>query len=271
MASTGIQGLTGLSRGNPLPPPIRTPMYNTVTDPMSWQWAKFFDDLTHLALDASSSKTIQGQTGVYGFTGIFGQTGIKGDTGVQGQTGIQGLTGTQGQTGISGTASSTIRRQWTFSLPQVANGTPGYFMKAGQNSAGGMLATTLNTGGLQNGNVDPYVALNDCTVNSSIFTWSGCSVAQSTVAPNPTMAMDIYRTDYSSRALLGNITVPVDQSKCGVNNSVSGNNFQYSKVLGLSVVVKQGNCWGLQFTSNSTDNTHINGLASCFATLETTE
>ena len=117
MASTGIRGLTGL--GGPYsknPPPIKTPMYPSVQDPMSWTWAKYFDDLTLNAGDTTGGgghggsgtqgvtglRGIQGADGVDGKQGVTGILGIDGQTGIQGDTGIAGQTGIQGDTGIAG-------------------------------------------------------------------------------------------------------------------------------------------------------------------------
>lgn len=88
MPSTGIQGLTGLSRSRATNAPIGTPMYPGGSDQLNWPWAKFFSELQ----DSSGSGTVTGG----GATGIRGPAGVPGVTGIQGGTGIQGITGLKG-------------------------------------------------------------------------------------------------------------------------------------------------------------------------------
>jgi len=105
MASTGIQGLTGLQKGKTSNVPLSTPMYPGGPGNMNWPWAKFFDDLSDSTASGGTGSGAQGETGVQGLPGADGAAGPQGSTGIQGldgQDGIQGQTGVQGETGLAG-------------------------------------------------------------------------------------------------------------------------------------------------------------------------
>lgn len=100
MASTGIQGLTGLQKGATNPPPFRTPIYPSVQDPMNWQWAQWFDGISDQT--GSSSGGGGGSTGIRGPQGPQGVPGGNGVDGIQGATGLSGPSGTSGIQGVTG-------------------------------------------------------------------------------------------------------------------------------------------------------------------------
>lgn len=107
MASSGIQGLTGLQQGRSNPPPVRTPIYPSVKDDMAWQWSKWLDELGSAVSD-STGRATPGPQGPVGPQGPAGADGAPGAAGIQGHTGIQGLTGLQGYTGPTGLANFIV-------------------------------------------------------------------------------------------------------------------------------------------------------------------
>jgi len=111
MPTSAITGLTGINVEVSGPPPIRTPIYPSVQDPMNWQWAKWFNNLDTTGGGSSGTGTgDQGATGIRGIPGPDGADGAQGLPGDDGEQGIQGVTGLQGpqRFGIDGgSASST--------------------------------------------------------------------------------------------------------------------------------------------------------------------
>ena len=215
----------------------------------------------------------QGNQGVQGNQGWQGP-GNQGNQGVQGNQGWQGpgQQGNQGNQGWQGpSGSGTIYHTYSFSMPQQASGTTGLMGKCGVSSGTASLPTTDPNSDLGNGGIDPYIALNACTIIQGTFTWCACAVSQQTVGANPIIKIDVYSDAVGSRSLLGTISVPVDTGKCGVSNNLGGNNFQTATVTGLSIALTQGQTFGIQFTNVDTDNNKINALARCFATLVTSE
>jgi hypothetical protein len=156
-------------------------------------------------------------------------------------------------------------------MPQQANSTVGLMGKAAKDSGMSMLATTDPGNNYNNGVLDPYIALNACTIIAVTARWGQCSVAQATVGANPVIQLGVYRNDATSRTSLGTISIPVVAGNCGVSNNLGGNNFATASVTGLSIAIAQGDAWGIQFTNLGANNNQINALGRCFVVVEVQE
>ena len=164
-------------------------------------------------------------------------------------------------------SSDTDNRYYNFSMPQQAQATLGKFSKAAHNNNNEMLYTTDQANaGIQNGQIDPYICPSAMTIKAITVTLASIAVSQATVGAGPViMRIDVYRNDFSTRTLLGTISVPIDRTKCGVNNGLGLNCFQTITVTGLSIAVAQGNTWGIEFLNVSTNNNCINSALGVYA------
>ena len=164
-------------------------------------------------------------------------------------------------------SSDTDNRYYNFSMPQQAQATLGKFSKAAHNNNNEMLYTTDQANaGIQNGQIDPYICPSAMTIKAITVTLASIAVSQATVGAGPViMRIDVYRNDFSTRTLLGTISVPIDRTKCGVNNGLGVNCFQTITVTGLSIAVAQGNTWGIEFLNVSTNNNCINAALGVYA------
>jgi len=108
MPSSAITGLTGIQSEVSGPPPIRTPIYPSVREPMNWQWAKWLNTLDTTGGGSSGTGTgDQGTTGIRGINGADGAQGLPGDDGSDGAEGSTGILGIQGVTGVVGLTGET--------------------------------------------------------------------------------------------------------------------------------------------------------------------
>jgi hypothetical protein len=168
-------------------------------------------------------------------------------------------------------ASATGSRVYNFSMPQQAQATLGKFSKAARSNNNEMLYTTDQANaGIQNGQIDPYVCPAAMTITSITVTLASIAVSQATVGAGPViLRLDVYRNDFSTRTLLGTISVPIDRTKCGVNNGLGLNCFQTITVTGLAIALAQGDTWGLEFLNVSTNNNCINSALGVYAVITT--
>ena len=163
------------------------------------------------------------------------------------------------------------KKYWSFSMPQQAQATLGKFSKAAHNNNNEMLYTTDQANaGIQNGQIDPYIAPAAMSISEITITLASIAVQQATVGANPViMRIDVYRNDFSTRTLLGTISVPIDRTKCGVNNGLGVNCFQTITVSGLSIAIAKGNTWGIEFLNVQTNNQCINAALGVYAIITT--
>jgi hypothetical protein len=167
--------------------------------------------------------------------------------------------------------SDQDKKYWNFSMPQQAQATLGKFSKAAHSNNNEMLYTTDQANaGIQNGQIDPYIAPAAMSISEITVTLASIAVSQATVGANPViMRIDVYRNNFSTRTLLGTISVPIDRTKCGVNNGLGVNCFQTITVTGLAIAIAKGETWGIEFLNVSTNNQCINSALGVYAIVTT--
>lgn len=189
-----------------------------------------------------------GTTGSLGFTGVLG--GPQGETGLQGATGI----------GVTGPVGPSVKTDYLkINMMSQATNTAGFFKIQ---EASGSLPQTNPYDQYQNGLLQPYVPPFNWRVSEVYGTVSRCAVAQGSVGPNPSLRVEMFNHDESSRSSLGSVDLSVDSSLCGVYNNLGTDAFQSlyeSNVLGLTG--SAGDLVGFQFTNRNSTNEEINAAA----------
>jgi hypothetical protein len=162
-------------------------------------------------------------------------------------------------------------RIYNFTACQQAQATLGKFSKAARSNNNEMLYTTDQANpGIQNGQCDPYICPSAMTITSITITLASIAVQQATVGAGPViMRIDVYRNNFSTRTLLGTISVPIDRTKCGVNNGLGLDCFQTITVTGLAIALAQGDAWGIEFLNVNTNNNCINSSLGVYAVITT--
>lgn len=129
--------------------------------------------------------------------------------------------------------------------------------------------TSPYNNGINNGEIDPYIVMQACTVNQIRIVFAGAAVSQGTVGASPTIRLDLYKAGFSTRTRVATYRITISATGVGVSNNTAGDAFQTAVLTGQSTALAAGDAIGIEFVNENTDNTKINGLARAYVSLET--
>jgi len=151
-----------------------------------------------------------------------------------------------------------------FCMMGQASSASGYLSKGASSNANpsGLFATSTPFNQFVNGNVDPYKIGTNGIVEEISLTIAAGAVSTGTVDPDVKIRMSVYRVDGTSETNLGDVDLPLDDTKIGVFNNLGGTtNTQATTVTGLSIAVSDGDMIGLRFSSITGDNEFLSSIS----------
>lgn len=162
-----------------------------------------------------------------------------------------------------------ITRMYQFSMPTSASSTDGLLSKSNNTNGnpGALASTSSGNPGINNGNVDPYIATEACIIKRAVLKIAHAAVSQGTTGASMTARFTVYRVDYSSRTSVGTFDVPI--TSAGIFNDLSGNNFQSSTLNNINIPLASGDTFGINFTTRSANNNEIVSLGGIWLAVET--
>jgi hypothetical protein len=218
-------------------------------------WTTMGGDATIGATGTLTLATVNSNVGTFGSAIVVPTVTVNG----------KGLT-----TAVS-TNPIQVRTRHQFSNPTQVNSTVGLMAKHWVTGATN-LGTTDPSNLLQNGGVDPYIALNNCTIDGIQIQCSQAAVNNGTVGATPTVRIDFYTMTAGARTLLGTTRIPISpagsvqaSNNLGVNATFTGS------ATGLGLSLTAGQAWGIQFTNETTNNNTVNAVGRLFAVVDTQE
>ena len=150
------------------------------------------------------------------------------------------------------------------SLIGNANGTFGFlqvFNETNQNPGSIMEQTTPNNTGINTQAQNPLGIPKDGTLVEACMVVAHAAVSQASTGGAMTARIDLYKELYASRSLVTSLDMPI--TSAGISNNLGGDNYQVSKLTGLSVPIEEG-ILGAQFTNRSANNNEIDALGGIY-------
>ncbi len=117
---------------------------------------------------------------------------------------------------------------------------------------------------------DPYVIHSNCTIESIRATIAGGCVSQGAAGTTPTMRVDVYKMNVSSRTLINTYRISFVAGTIG-GSTTPTSSFQTSILNGLSDALSAGDIIGCEFVPEISDNNKLNGIISGMLSIQTTE
>ena len=118
--------------------------------------------------------------------------------------------------------------------------------------------------------VDPYVIHSNCSIESIRATIGGGCVSQVSPGSSPTVRVDVYKMDSSSRTLIATYRIPFLAGTLG-GSTTPTISFQTGSLSGLSNALTAGDIIGCEFVPESSDNNKMNGIIAAALIIQTTE
>jgi hypothetical protein len=167
---------------------------------------------------------------------------------------------------LIGGSGAAIKTRYQFGVLSATASTQPWTKVVATGSQPSQSSSGLGTGI----SLDPYLIPANCTIESIVATIAGGCVNQSGPGSAPTMRVDVYKVNGTSRTLIGTFRIPFATGTFGGFTTPTAS-FQTSSLTGLSSALLAGDLIGCEFVPETTDNNKLNGIMSAALCIQTTE
>jgi len=129
-----------------------------------------------------------------------------------------------------------------------------------------------NNAGISNGDLHP-LGPGDNRVIENIFITAAAAAVGTNAVGTPSIRLEFYGVDYSSRIVFATIDVPVNNpSEVQVFNNLGGTGTNVeASISGLNVSIPNGKLWGVNFININGNTEFINAISRFYITVEGTQ
>lgn len=213
------------------------------------------------------------QVGPEGPPGPAGADGVDGAVGPAGPAGADGADGAVGPAGPQGEPGPEFL-YWQAECFAEVNSTIGYFSRATVNQANpGGLALTHSGNVYQNGLLSPWLLPHGTwTLYDIKVVVSAACVSTPTRGAAPTLRLDLYQVNTSSRTFIATVRLPciAGAATIGINNSLAAApSLIYFAQLGFAPAITPADAtlFGFEFVNETGSQDTINGFARATASV----